>query len=132
MIVLPDTSVWVRYLRRGTATAVGAELDAHLEGRAVVVCGPVLAALLAGTPEDRQAQLWSLLGALPWAQLDAEEWRLVGETAARLRAAGLTVGLTDICIAVAAAEVGAALWTLDGDFGRVAKALPTLRLHEPS
>ena len=132
MIVLPDTSVWVRYLRRGTATTVGVALDSFLEERSVVVCGPVLAELLAGTPEDRQAQLWSLLSVLPWARLEAEEWHLVGETVARLRAAGETVGLTDISIAVAAAAAGATLWTLDDDFTRVGKVLPTLRLHDLS
>ena len=131
MIVLPDTSIWVRYLREGVRAPVGAALDPLLEQRSVVVCGPVLAELLAGTPGDRQSELWSLLSVLPWARLEAEDWRLVGETAARLRAAGETVGLTDISIAVAAAGTPAALWTQDGDFRRIARALPTLSLYEP-
>lgn len=130
MTVLPDTSVWVRYLRQGRGTEVGAGLDRRLEERSVVVCGPVLAELLTGTPEDRREQLWSLLSVLPWARLDAEEWHLVGATAAKLRATGLTVGLTDVTIAVAAAGAGAALWTLDADFTRVATVLLALRLHE--
>jgi predicted nucleic acid-binding protein len=132
VIVLPDTSIWVGYLRHGAKSEPGAQLDSLLEQRSVVVCGPVLAELLAGTPEASRIELWSLLSVLPWARLEAEEWRLVGETAARLRAVGETVGLTDITIAVAAAGAGAALWTRDGDFRRVERVLPTLGLYDPS
>jgi predicted nucleic acid-binding protein len=126
-MVLPDTSVWVDYLRAGTSGAAAA-LDGLLEEEAVVVCGPVLAELLAGTPADRKDSLWHALEALPWADLDRAAWRRVGEVAQALRAAGISVPLTDVEIAVAAALAGASLWTRDDDFERVRGVLPELEL----
>jgi predicted nucleic acid-binding protein len=39
------------------------------------------------------------------------------------------VPLTDIEIAVAAIESGAALWTRDGDFERIAQVVPELKRY---
>jgi predicted nucleic acid-binding protein len=128
--VLPDTSIWVDYLRSGTAGAAGA-LDDLLAQEAALVCGPVLAELLAGTPDERTDQLWHALEALPWAELDRAAWRRVGELAHALRAAGTSVPLTDLAIAVAAVSAGASVWTHDTDFERVRSVLPELELVEP-
>ncbi len=130
MIVLPDTSIWVEYLRRGrTGTAWG--LDELLEGGEVIVCGPVVVELLAGAGPPQRAQLWQLLSALRWAEIARGQWRRVGEVAAALRIQGASVALTDIEIAVAAAEVRAALWTTDSDFDRIAEVIEDLRLYRP-
>lgn len=127
MTVLPDTSVWVDYLRAGTE-GPAARLDELLEAESVVVCGPVLAELLAGTPSERRNDLWHALEALPWAELDRAAWRRIGEAAHELRAVGLSVPLTDLAIAVAAVSAGASLWTRDEDFRRISSALPELEL----
>lgn len=129
MNVLPDSSVWVDYLRAG-AQGPAAELDRLLAEESVVVCGPVLAELVAGTAADDRDDLWHSLTALPWAELDHEAWRLVGEIASALRRAGLSLPLTDIEIAVACAGSGAELWTRDVDFDRLHLHLPSLRLYE--
>jgi predicted nucleic acid-binding protein len=131
VIVLPDTSIWVEYLKYGTRRPLGQTVDRLLGERAIVVCGPVLAELLTGMSPDARGELWHLLSVLPWARLDVAEWRLAGDVAATLRQKGETVPLTDIMIAVAAAAAGAAVWTQDTDFGRIARALPTLSLSEP-
>lgn len=131
MIVLPDTSIWVQYLRHGRTRPVGLALDELLDDRAVVVCGPVLAEVLAGTPADGRPELWSLLSVLPWARLNETEWRLVGDVAAGLREQGQTVAMTDITIAVAAAAIGASLWSRDSDFARIERVLPTLSRYTP-
>lgn len=128
MRVLPDTSIWVEYLRRGASGPAG-ELDALLERDSVLICGPVLAELLAGSPLERREELWLALGSLPWADLDHAAWRQVGELAGELRRTGVTVALTDLVIAVACVRAEATLWTTDRDFERIGRALPELELH---
>jgi predicted nucleic acid-binding protein len=130
--VVLDTSIWVRYLRRGSWEAAEA-LNALLDAGAVLACGPVVAELLMGTTPHRREDLWLAIGSLPWADLDHEGWRLAGEVAGQLRASGLALPLTDVEIAAATVRADAALWTVDGDFGRIASAVPSLglELYEP-
>jgi len=127
--VLPDTSIWVELLREGTDGPAG-ELDRLLSERAVVTCGPVVAELLAGTPPDRQEELWILLSSLPWADLDTFGWRETGVVAGALRRSGRAVPLTDVVIAVSARRARSVLWTRDTDFDRIVEVLPTLELYE--
>jgi predicted nucleic acid-binding protein len=126
--LLPDTSIWVEYLR-GTDPGATSELDVQLDRESVLVCGPVVAELLAGTATEHREDLWLVLGSLPWADLDRPAWRQVGEVASDLRRRGSAVPLTDVEIAVAAARSGAELWTRDRDFERIAQVLPSLELH---
>jgi len=132
VIVLPDTSIWVDYLRHGTRRPTGRTVDRLLAQCAVVVCGPVLAELLAGTPPEARGEVWHLLSVLPWARLEADDWRVAGDVAATLRQKGETVALTDITIAIAATGAGAAVWTQDTDFDRIAGALPAFSRYQPS
>jgi predicted nucleic acid-binding protein len=129
--LLPDTSVWVQYLRHGSKGSAGT-LDEFLRAGNAVVCGPVVAELLAGTKQADRSELWQLLSSLPWADIGRDEWRQVGEVAARLRAAGTPVALTDVEIAVAAVGSAAALWSYDEDFERIASALPELQPYRPA
>jgi len=129
MRILPDTSVWVDYLRGGKKGSAAA-LDGFLEQESVLVCGPVMAELLAGTQPDRREELWLALGSLPWAELDHAAWRHVGEAANALRKAGRSVPLTDVIIAIACVRAEAALWTEDRDFERIRQELPALELFK--
>ena len=128
MRLLPDTSVWVDYLR-GRDAATVAELDRYLEHESVLICGPVIAELLAGTAPQRRDDLWLAIGSLPWAAIDQPAWRSIGEVWNDLQHAGVSVPLTGISIAVAAANSGAELWTNDHDFERIREVLPELELH---
>lgn len=130
MTVIADTAIWVDYLRRGRSGA-GAALDDLLARGELMVCGPVVAEILAGAADRHRVELWTLLAGLPWADLGRGQWRRVGEVAAALRKRGAEVPLTDIEIAVAAVEADAALWTRDRDFERIAAVLSELRRHEP-
>ncbi len=115
---LPDTSVWVAYLRAG-AEEVTHELTTALDQREVLACGPVLAELIVGArPDDRPSLMASLAG-LPWVELDRQAWQSVGLLAAELRDRGQMLPLTDLEIAVAAHTSGAALWTSDQHFRRI-------------
>ena len=126
MIVVADSSVWVSYLRTGTKGSGGA-LDGLLASEQVRMCGPVAAELLVGTPAAHRAELWTLLTGLPWADLGREQWREVGEAAAKLRERGQTVPLTDVEIAVAARAAEARLWSDDTDFDRIEAVVPGLK-----
>lgn len=127
-MILPDTSIWVAYLRAGS-TALTAALNQELENGEVLVCGPVLAELAAGArPADRQT-LVSTLSSLTWAELGRREWQSVGLLAAELRDRGEVVPLTDLEIAVCTCEAGATLWTADRHFEPVAAHLPGLDLR---
>lgn len=117
-MILADTSVWVEYLRHASAGRAGG-LDPLLDREEVLVCGPVVAELLAGTREPERSGLWRALRALPFADLDRAAWHAVGVAAATLRGMGATVALTDLEIAIAAARAGAAVWTADRDFDRL-------------
>ncbi len=97
-----------------------------------MVCGPVVAEILAGARSDQRAELGALLNSLPWAELGRQEWLEVGELAARLRHQGATVPLTDLEIAVAASAGQTQLWTWDTDFDLVMPLLPDLRYFQPT
>ncbi len=127
-MVLPDTSIWVAYLRTG-AEGLTRELNLALDRREILACGPVVAELVAGArPADRAGLLASLAG-LPWAELDHHAWQSVGLLAAELRDLGQVLPLTDLEIAVAAHAAGAALWTADHHFERIAPLLEGLKLR---
>ncbi|MFN2568806.1 MAG: PIN domain-containing protein [Candidatus Dormibacteria bacterium] len=127
MIILPDTAVWVSFLRLGL-NGPAAGLDRLLAGSAqLVTCGPVVAEILAGAPDTQRADLWPMLAGLPWVNLRTVDWRTVGDVSARLRQRGETVPLTDVEIAVAAVFSGAHLWSWDPDFDRVSGVMPELR-----
>ena len=124
---LPDTSIWVEFLRHGTAGPAAA-LDGLLAKGSVVVCGPVISELLVGAAPEDHDELWGTVGSLPWADIDREGWKTIGQVGGRLRKRGLSLPLTDVVIAVASVTSGAALWSDDQDFGRIADVYPGLEL----
>src|ERR1035437_4182221 len=84
LIVLPDTSVWVSFLREG-AHGRAAALDGLLAGQQVVACRPVVAEILAGARDVQRSELRILWSCLPRADLGRRQWQHVGGLAARLR-----------------------------------------------
>ncbi len=127
-ITLADTSIWVSYLRHGSGHPWGGELQAALDDGNLLMCGPVVAELLAGTGDRDRDRLGASLHALGWADFGRREWIAAGDLAARLRSSGQTVALTDIEIAVAALSADARLLTADTDFERIARLEPRLHL----
>lgn len=128
MTVLPDTSVWVQFFRKGR-NGPARELAGFLEQRDVLACGPVVAELLVGTNQEDRGAVWDAVGALPWAELDRIAWRQAGEVGYALRRQGIAVPLTDIVIAVASVRAGALLWTADRDFERIQRVFVELDLR---
>ena len=131
MGVLVDSSVWVDYLKLGER-GPGAAVGMLLRRREVVAFGPVVAELLAGTPERGRAELWILMNGLPWVDLHRDGWRRVGEVVGDLLRAGYRVPLTDAAIAVAAIAGGVELWSRDAHFDRIGEHLTDLRRFAPA
>jgi predicted nucleic acid-binding protein len=128
-MILPDTSVWVDFSRRGER-GEAARMHEFLDAGEVATCGPVAAELLAGAEGEVAERMWETLSSLPWARLDPPAWRQAGTVAGHLRRGGRTLPLTDVAIAVAAARAGYVLWVLDSDFQRLAEALDGLELYK--
>jgi predicted nucleic acid-binding protein len=128
--VLADTSVWIRYLRRGDDQD-SRDLHRLIEGRSVLACGPVLAEIVSGTPPEAREEVSSAFRALEWAEIDVAAWRVAGEAAYSLRRGGRTVALVDLVIAAAALRAEASVWTRDRDFERIRDVLPALQLYRP-
>jgi predicted nucleic acid-binding protein len=129
-MILPDTSVWVDFSRRG-AKGRAAGMRGLLDSGEVATCGPVVAELLAGASGDVAERMWGL-SSLPWVELSLARWREVGTIASRLRDAGQALPLTDLVIAVAAVQAGHVLWSFDSDFERIRPVLDGLELYEPA
>jgi len=72
-----------------------------------------------------------LMAGLPWIDLRRDGWRRVGELAGDLLSRGFRVPLTDVAIAVTAADGRASLWSRDAHFAQVAELLPALHRFEP-
>lgn len=128
-MVLVDTSTWIEYLRHGDR-GKAAGLRGLLRGGQTMTCGPVSAELMSGAREADREGLWRMLTALRWAALSRDAWRQAGEAATELRRSGKALPMTDIAIAVAAADASVPLWTLDSDFQRLAAVLDGLALYE--
>jgi tRNA(fMet)-specific endonuclease VapC len=125
--VLADTSIWVDFFRNREPVATA--FDRLLGEGELVVCGPVIAELLAGVREADRSALWLALRSLSAVELDLQAWRRSGELAHALRGAGGSVPLLDVLVAVAAVQAEASLWTRDRDFERIRVFLPELQLY---
>jgi predicted nucleic acid-binding protein len=128
-VVLPDTSVWVDFSRRGLKGDAAA-MRGLLDRGEVVTCGPVAAELVAGADGDVGERMWAMLSSLPWVELVSSDWREIGEVAGSLRRMGKPLPLTDLAIAIAAARAGHSVWSFDSDFERIAPALDGLELYD--
>ena len=135
-MILPDSSLWIEYLRAGSSTPSSSgdatatqELDTLIEREQVFTCGPVVAELLAGARGEQREELAKQLSGQPWVDLERADWLAVGRAAAALRERGQTTPLVDVQIAVCAVKANAELWTFDRDFERVGEVLEDLRLR---
>jgi predicted nucleic acid-binding protein len=134
-VILPDTSVWIDYLRAtpssrtGLSASPAEELDTLIQDEQIVICGPIIAELMAGARGRQRDELAQQLGAHPWIDIKHADWLAVGHAAATLQERGQMTPLIDIQIAVCAISAKAELWTLDRDFERIAENLDDLRIR---
>ena len=126
-MVILDTSVWIAFFNPAPSQEQSSVLHL-LDQEKVFLIGVVLSELLQGTrsPQDRQ-QLQETLIALPYLEMTPHTWLLTGETGARLRGKGITVGIPDLVVAALAQEYDCQVYSLDSDFQRI----PNVSLYAP-
>jgi predicted nucleic acid-binding protein len=118
-VIFVDTSVWVKTFRSGLSTEAD-HLRELLDADAVALAAPVRVEILVGASRQDRARLRRVLAALPTFYPARPTWDLVDGWLDRAAAAGETFGFADLLIGALAAEQGAAVWSLDGDFARMA------------
>ncbi|MDO3378279.1 type II toxin-antitoxin system VapC family toxin [Geoalkalibacter halelectricus] len=113
--VLIDTSVWIAFFRKNEP--YHSLVSQWMDDDQVVCCGFILAELIQGAKSDKElAVLEDFLQVFPFIPESPELWVAAGKLSYQLRRKGVTVGLSDCLIAVAAASDNAQVATLDNHF----------------
>lgn len=113
--VLVDTSVWIGFFRKHEPYySIVTQL---IDDEQVFCCGIIMAELMQGAKSDKElAVLDDFPRVFPFIAEAHQLWVSAGLLAFQLRRKGLTIGLSDCYIAVAAASAHAQVATLDSHF----------------
>lgn len=121
-MILPDSSVWIGYLRG--RQGVRSRLDDPLKRATVAICGVVLAELLIGRSGSRD--IAEAFSGLTYRPDDRSTWELAGRLGSAARKRGRRMEVPDLMIAAVALEQGDEIWTLDRDFAVIQELEPDL------
>jgi len=126
-MILLDTNIIVDYWRNPTEETGLASM-----WRTPCVCGVVLAELLHGASNERQAVgMQEALSKFQWLDIYPDVWRCLGLNLMALRQAGLAMPLPDVLLATMAIVHDVPLWSNDKHFARIQQVLPSLQLFTP-
>jgi len=124
--VLVDTSVWIDFFRKvepGYSLAITLMADER-----VCLVGIILAELMQGAKSEKELSvLRDFSSVFPFLPESAKTWQAAGELSFQLRRKGMTLGLSDCYIAVAAREGNAEILTRDRHF-EIMKDVAKIRL----
>ncbi len=126
-MIVVDTSIWVA-ARRQPAGTVSKTLHQLLDADEVALALPVRLELLAGTAARDRRAFRRAFSALPLLVPTEDTWTPLESWITRAADAGQRFAFTDLLIARLADEIGALVWSLDGDFKRMA-ALKLIQLY---
>jgi len=128
-VIFVDTSVWVAALRQRESLEA-AQLDSLLEADEVALAAPVKFEILSGASVSDRRQLRRALSALPTFFPSERTWSMLDAWLDSAGAHGERFGFADSLIAALAAEQAAPIWSLDGDFRRMAQ-LRFVEVYQP-
>lgn len=130
-MILVETSAWVEY-DRATGSAVDRRLTSLVTTGGIAVTEPVMTEVLAGARDEAAAEkLRRLLLSFDWVGVESvSDFDAAARIHRECRRRGITPrGLVDCLIAAVALRTGCPVLTADGDFSRIARAVP-LRLAD--
>ena len=127
-MIFVDTSVWVEALRLGSSAAA-LHLGRLLESGDVALSAPVRVEILSGASKRDRIRLRRVLSALPIFFPTEQTWVRIDDWLERSSTAGERFGFADLLIAAIAVDQKARLWSLDGDFARMAR-IGFIDLHQ--
>lgn len=129
-VILPDTSVWIHYLRPGGRADLKQVLREELLSGRVWTCQVVRYEILVGAADDgRFEELHRLFGSLPDVPMDGQTLTLGARIGYELRRRGTPVPMPDVLVSACALQGGPELWYADEDFEKLREVAPDLRLR---
>jgi predicted nucleic acid-binding protein len=128
-VIVVDTSVWVAATREPTG-GVAATLRGLIDADEVALALPVRVELMAGVARKDRTALRRALTALPVVVPSEDTWRTIEGWIEPAANAGDRFAIADLLIAGLAHDIGALVWSLDGDFERMASR-DLVRLYGP-
>ena len=127
-MIAVDTSIWIDFFRG--RQPVADQVSAALDNDQLALPVPVRIEILSGARRAERPRLGRLLSALPSLSPSDETWRRIEEWVSTGAAAGHRFGVADLLVAAIAVENNCQLWSLDADFGRLAR-LGLVQLARP-
>jgi predicted nucleic acid-binding protein len=118
-VIIVDTSVWIAATREPSG-ALAIMLDGLIDADEACLALPVRIELLAGLGRRDRDILRRGLSAIPLAVPTDVTWGLVERWVESAADAGQRFMVVDLLIAALAHELTALVWSLDGDFERMA------------
>jgi predicted nucleic acid-binding protein len=128
-MIVVDTSVWINAFRDGRSSEAR-HLSELLDNDQAAVAIPVRIEILSGVRRLERPRLSRILSALPTFYPNDATWHRIEGWLEMIRSAGDWFGVGDLLIAGIGVENHAAIWSLDGDFVRMAK-LKLIELYRP-
>jgi tRNA(fMet)-specific endonuclease VapC len=128
--VLVDSSAWIHFFKEKHSTP-GMAVRSLIESKRICINGIVIVELLSGARNKKDfAVTRDLLAEITFLETNEAIWVRAGEYRMNMKRKGFAASMPDVVIAATAICHGAELYSLDGDFQKIAEMTP-LKLHKP-